>query len=151
MHALWKLVYPASLPEHKASRKRRPRREWGRRKMPSCMYRTKYTKYNQYIDKYWTSFWSPIGSIWELRTKFSRHFDCLFVPRLFGVCKNMHKHEILVQIHVVVKNGHLGSYSKHPDPSPPLYCICKGIPSIGQRHVTLHPKKQNFWYEFINQ
>ena len=29
------------------------------------------------VDKYWTSFWLPIGCIKDLRTKLSRHFHCL--------------------------------------------------------------------------
>ena len=28
-----------------------------------CMCSTRYAQYTQYIDKYWTAFWSPIGSI----------------------------------------------------------------------------------------
>ena len=40
------------------------------------------------IDKTWTSFWSPISVIWELRIKFSRHFGCLCVPLLLGVFRN---------------------------------------------------------------
>ena len=37
--------------------------------------------------KYWTSCWSPVSSIWELRTNLSRHFECPCVARLFGVSR----------------------------------------------------------------
>ena len=52
---------------------------------------TKYTKYLNILtnmNKYWTSFWSPIGSIWELRTKITQFLKWFSVPRLFGVVKN---------------------------------------------------------------
>ena len=62
-------------------------------------------------DKYWTSFWSPIGSIRELITKFSRHFEWIF-PRLFGVFKKAHTQYILRAMEVVVKNKPLSKTIK---------------------------------------
>ena len=47
--------------------------------------------HTQILDKaptYQTSFRSPIGSRWKLRTKFDHHYALNCVPRLFGVLKN---------------------------------------------------------------
>ena len=41
------------------------------------------------IEKSWTSFWSPIRFIRELRTKLSRHFEWTCVPGLFRVFKRI--------------------------------------------------------------
>ena len=47
-----------------------------------------YAKYSQYIDNYWTSIWSPIGSGWKFRTNFDHFSKWKWNPRLFGVFKN---------------------------------------------------------------
>ena len=53
-----------------------------------------------------TSFWSPIGSRIEPRTKLGNFSaqDC--VPRLFGVFKNMHKHKTTVK-HSITESKHI--------------------------------------------
>ena len=39
----------------------------------------------QYIDNYWTSFWLPIGTRWEIKTKFDHLSVWNCVQRLFDV------------------------------------------------------------------
>ena len=51
-------------------------------------YITRYAKYTQYINNYWTSFWSPIGSRWKLKTKFDNFSAWNCIPRLFDVFPN---------------------------------------------------------------
>ena len=46
---------------------------------------------------YQTSFWSPIGSRWELRTKFDHFSKWFHVPRLFGVFENMYTHKTTIE------------------------------------------------------
>ena len=48
-------------------------------------YNTGYAKYTQYIDNYCTSFWSPVGSGWEFRTKFGNFYAWNYAPCLFYV------------------------------------------------------------------
>ena len=52
---------------------------------------------HRYIDKCWTSFWSPIGSIWELTTN-DTFLQWFCVPRLVGCFENVGKHYIFAKI-----------------------------------------------------
>ena len=64
-------------------------------------YKSRYTKYSYYITrvrKYLTSFWSPTGSRRELKTKSSRHLECLCVTRLLCVSRNRRQSKILTHI-----------------------------------------------------
>ena len=55
-------------------------------------------------DKYWTSCWSPIGSRCELRTKLSRHFECLCIPRLFSCFQLVNTTKLINYIKCVTIN-----------------------------------------------
>ena len=44
-----------------------------------------------------TAFWEPIRPARLLKTKFSHHFEC-FRACLFGLCKDIHKHKLSVNI-----------------------------------------------------
>ena len=57
-------------------------------------YSTRYAKYAKCIDNSWASFWSPIGCRRELRKKNDHNSTWNCGPRLFGVFKNMHNHQI---------------------------------------------------------
>ena len=77
--SIWILISPHPPPPHAGAVRRRGRvGAWGGR----------YTKYAQDIDKYWTSFCSPIGSRWELRTNRDDFAAWNCVPRLFDVSPN---------------------------------------------------------------
>ena len=74
---------------------------------------TRHGKYTPDIINYWTSFWSPIGSIWEFRTKLDDFSAWICAPRLFYVLKigkntlqtniDWHKH-MFFKRHVVFSN-----------------------------------------------
>ena len=61
-------------------------------------YSTRYAKYGQFIDMYWTSFWLPIGSWWELRTKFEHFSAWNCASCLHSVSKSSLKHMLLMNI-----------------------------------------------------
>ena len=66
---------------------------------------TKYTKYFNYIDKYCSHIWSPIGSIPELRKKIDHFLKRVCVLCLLCCCKHMHKRYTSINIDIFANIG----------------------------------------------
>ena len=68
---------------------------------------TTHTEYSQYTDKSLTSFWSTIGSIWHLGTKFDNFLQWFCVPHVFGVLTDIHKQDMYFQTNIFTKQRHV--------------------------------------------